>query len=124
MMFKSYDDYVGFSSANADALTTAYTIACKGVDAYSKALFAFQKLVYEMTMATTREVMQAKSLNEVVDLQTNYASKLADNFMVETNKLSEFSMKVANEALEPLNKRLTATVDQVNKSVEAITVAA
>ena len=42
MMFKSYEDYVAFATANADAMSAAYTTAYKGMDAVNKAVFAFR----------------------------------------------------------------------------------
>ena len=118
-MMKNYEDFAAYSRANADATTAAYTTLFKGMDSYTKALFSFYRGMFEMTMATTKEIMSAKSFNEVVELQNNYARNLMDGFVSEGTKLSEMGMSVANEAMVPINERVSATVETIKKSAAA-----
>ena len=118
-MQKNYEEFAAYARANADAASAAYTTLFKGVDSYTKALFSFYRGMFEMTMATSKEIISAKSFNEVVELQNNYARNLMDGFVSEGTKLSEMGMTVANEAMAPINERVSATVETLKKSAAA-----
>ena len=118
-MMTNYDDLVGYMKANAEAATAAYTILYKGMDSFNQALFGFYRTMHEMNLAAMKQVLAAKSFTEVVDLQNNHAKAVVDSFVAETTKLSDMGVMVANEALEPINERMTATVAQLSKSAAA-----
>ena len=118
-MMTNYDDLVGYMKANAEAATAAYTILYKGMDSFNLALFSFYRTMHEMNLAAMKEVLAAKSFTEVVDLQNNHAKAIVDSFVAETTKLSDMGVMVANEALEPINERMTVTVAQLSKTAAA-----
>jgi phasin family protein len=54
----------------------------------------------------------AKTLCEAVDVQTDFAKTTFDKLVVEGMKVSEISVKVANEAALPINARLNAAIER------------
>ena len=60
-----------------------------------------------------------QSSREIVDLQSEYAKTSFDNIVSEGTKISEMTVKVANEALEPINARMNAAVEKMSKPVAA-----
>ena len=61
----------------------------------------------------------AKDLQEMVDLQNDFAKQRLEETLAETAKLTELSTQVANEAIEPLQRRVDATVETVFKAQAA-----
>jgi phasin family protein len=56
-----------------------------------------------MTAATA--VLAAKSVHEVMDVQIGFAQQRYDDFLAKGTKISELSIKTANEARALLRKR-------------------
>jgi phasin family protein len=52
--------------------------------------------------------MGAKSVQEAVERQTEYAQTAFARYMAEMNQLSDMWSGLANDALKPLNERLSA----------------
>ena len=67
-------------------------------------------------MAQARALIGAKNVQEFVDLQKDFAKQRLEETLAETAKLTELSTQVANEAIEPLQKRVDATVETVLKA--------
>jgi hypothetical protein len=55
----------------------------------------------------------------VVDVQSDYARTSFDSLVNEGSKLSELGVKVANEALEPIQSRINVAVEKILKPAAA-----
>ena len=55
-------------------------------------------------------LLAARSLQEVVDLQSKIVRTSIDKSVDESGKLSEMSLKIASEAFEPLQKQISVAV--------------
>ena len=62
-------------------------------------------------------MMTAKTMRDVIDLQTDFAKQRFDHLVAEGTKMSEMSVKVANEAMEPLQKQFDTTVSTPTKPI-------
>lgn len=118
-LFKGYEELASFGKQNIDAVLQSQTIVAKGVEEMSKALFAFGQASLEVGVATGKAMLAVKNVRELVDLQTNFAKTSFDSLLAEGTKLSEIGVKVANEALEPINARVNATVEKLSKPIAA-----
>ena len=58
--------------------------------------------------ATARAILGARSAQQVLELQANYARATLDRLMVEGGKLSALSVAVANRAIEPIQIQVNA----------------
>lgn len=114
-LLKGYEDYAAFSKANLDALVKSGSVFAKGAEDINKQLLAFARASFDQSVAAGRALLAAKSINEVVELQNSYAKQSLDSLVAETTKLQELSVKVANEAIAPLNARVNATVEKFAK---------
>lgn len=115
-MFKGWADMTDFAKGNVDAAFQASTAMTKGFEDVARAWATLGQASVEEGLKAAKSVMTAKSLNEVVDLQSNYARQTFDGFIAEGTKLSEMTMKAANEAISPLNDRVNATVETFAKA--------
>lgn len=116
---KTYEDLSKFSKENLDAYVAAGTTVAKGFETISKAWVAFTQETFEAGAQVAKALLSAKTLREAVDVQTDFAKTTFDKLVAEGTKVSEISVKVANEAAEPLNARFNATIEKFLKPVAA-----
>ncbi len=114
--FKGYDEFATYSQANVDAVTKSFGILTKGLEDVSKAWFAYSQSSVDAGVDFSKKVLGAKSVNEVVDLQNDFAKASFDSFVAESTKISEMSVKTANEAIEPIKARVDETVETFSKA--------
>ncbi|WPZ36658.1 phasin family protein [Thalassobaculum sp. OXR-137] len=113
--FKGYDEFATYSQANYDAFNKSFGIMTKGFEDVSKAWFSYTQSSVDAGVDFSKKVMGAKSVNEIVDLQNDFAKSSFDSFVAESTKLSEMSVKTANEAIEPIKARVDETVVSISK---------
>ncbi|WP_207478201.1 phasin family protein [Arenibaculum pallidiluteum] len=117
--FRSYEELASFGKQNVDAVIQSQAIVAKGVEEMSRALIAFGQASLEVGVATGKAMIGVKTVRELVDLQTGFAKSSFDSLVAEGTKLSEIGVKVANEALEPINARVNAAVEKLSKPIAA-----
>jgi phasin family protein len=117
--FDGYDELAVLGRGNFDAFVQSNSVVARGFEAIGMEVLACAQRSVEENMAQARALIGAKDLQEFVDLQSDFAKRRLERVLAETAKLTELSTKVANEAMEPLQKRVDATVDTVLKSQAA-----
>ena len=117
--FKTYEDLSKFSKDNLDAYVAVATTVAKGAETVSKAWLSFTHETMEASAQVTKSLLSAKTLREAVDVQTDFAKTTFDKLVSEGTKATEITVKVANEAAEPINARLNATIEKFLKPVAA-----
>ena len=118
-LFKRYDEAASFGKANVDACVTCSTVFAKGVESMSKELMGLAQSTVEANVATTKALFGAKTLRELIDLQTEFSRSRFDSLVAESAKLTELSMALANETIEPIQARMNATVEKLMKPIAA-----
>ncbi|MDX1555597.1 MAG: phasin family protein [Xanthomonadales bacterium] len=118
-MFKGYDEFSTLNKETMDAVMKSSNIYAKGMERLSKEMMAFTQSTVEANMATAKAFANAKTLREIFDLQAELARANFDKAMAESAKLTEMSVKVANEAMEPLQSRFNVTVEKMMKPIAA-----
>ncbi len=114
-----FDEFASYQKANLDAFFAAGAIAAKGFEALSDQFIAFNQKTVEDTVANAKAILDCTTVQEFVEVQSGYARESFDRFVSEGTKLSETSVKVANEAAEPLQARATKTVETFAKPIAA-----
>ncbi len=84
----------------------------KGMEAISGEMMSFAKQMLDGNVAATKAILGAKTLNEVMELNSEYARGSFDGLMVQGTKVAELATKVAQDTVEPLNAQFTATVEK------------
>ncbi len=118
-LVKGYDDFAGYSKDTIEALISAGTVATKGVEAINAEILAYSKAALEDSIVAAKAVMAVKSVQELVELQSEFARSAMDNFMQQTTKVGELSAKLTQEAFEPINARVQAAVEKLVKPLAA-----
>jgi phasin family protein len=112
---QKYEQMAAFAKENGEAMVTASTILSKGFESVTKAWMAFCQEVAATGANTTKQLIGAKTLREAVDVQAEFAKTSFDRLFAEGTKVSELSLKVANEAIEPINQRVNLAVEKFLK---------
>ena len=93
----------------------AGSIYARGMEDLSKTVMAITQSQLEASVAAAKAVLGCTSLRQMVDLQTDLARSNFDKLVADGSKLSEISLKVANEALEPIQARVNVAVEKFIK---------
>ncbi len=115
-LFKGCDEVTTLNKANVDAVVKASTVLGKGFESLGRELMDFAQAQFETSVETSRKLFAAKSVNELLGLQTEYARASLDTLLTESAKVTEMGVKVANEALAPIQTQTSATVEKAMKA--------
>ena len=101
-----------YSKKNLEAVVASLTAATKGAEALGAQAMAYSKKSLEDQVAATRSLTSAKSVQEVVELQTAFAKTALETYLAQVNKASETVAASVKESLQPINERVTAFVER------------
>lgn len=116
---KGYDDMTVMNKDGFDAFVKSGNIFAKGAEEFGKAYFAYAQSAAEQNVEAAKAMMTAKTLNDVVEIQTNLARTNFDKFVAEGTKMSEMAIKVTNDVVEPIQAHTNVVVEKMMKPVAA-----
>ena len=100
------------SKLNLEAVIASVTAATKGAETLSTHVMAYSKSAMETQVAAAKSFSTAKSVQDVIELQTSFAKSAMETYMAEMGKMSEIFAASMKESMKPLNERMTATVER------------
>jgi phasin family protein len=101
------------SKKNLEAVVASVTAATKGAESLGAQAMAFSKKNFEDQVAAAKSLASAKSVQEVVELQTAFAKGALETYMAEVGRMSETVSASVKDSLKPLNERVTAMVERL-----------
>ena len=104
------------SKKNLEAVVASVTAATKGAETLGAHAVAFSKKSLEDHVAAGKTLAAAKSVQEVVELQTSFAKSAFETYMAEMNKMSEIVAACMKDSMAPINERVTALVEKVQSA--------
>jgi len=116
---KGCEDLASFGKDNVEALVKAGTVLARGAQDFNKVWFSLAQASLEETVGAAKALLGCKSLPEVVEVQTGLAKAHYDKFVRDSRKLSDMSVKLAEEAAQPITARITVAVEKVTKPLAA-----
>ncbi len=115
-LVQGFDELAASGKENMEAWSAAGAAYGKGIEAIGGEWMSFAKQMLDNNARVTKAVFSAKTLNEVMDLQSEYARGSFDGLMAQSTKVGELATKVAQEAVGPINAQLTAAVEKWHKN--------
>lgn len=100
------------SKQNLEALTASATAAQKGAEALSAQVVSYSKTSWENGVAAARTISQARSIQELMELQTNFAKSAMETYLSEVTKMTETLTGSVKDSFKPINERVTASVEK------------
>jgi phasin family protein len=101
------------SKKNLEAVVASVTAATKGAEALGAQAMAYSKAGFESQVAAAKSLASAKSVQEVVELQTAYAKGALEAYVAELTKASETLSASVKDCFQPISERVTALVEKV-----------
>jgi phasin family protein len=117
--FQGYDELTALGKDNLDALVKASTVLVKGFETLGKEVASYGQASIEKSVANAQALFGVKTLRELVEVQTEITKQAFDTWVEQGTKLGELSVKVANEAFEPIQEQVTVAVEKILKPVAA-----
>lgn len=112
---KTAEEMTQFSQGTIEAFLKSGQIWAAGVTDLSKALATTAQAQMEATMATFKALAAVKSLKEAVELQTSMARSSMETAMAESGKLTDASMKLAEQAIAPIAARMSLAAEKFGR---------
>ena len=107
---KANDDFQTMGKDNYDAVLRSYSEWSKGFQAIGARVTGYSKRAFEDATRTFEQLVAAKSLESVIEIQSQYAKKAYDTWVAEASKLGEMYAAVARDAYKPVEKAVTKRV--------------
>jgi len=97
---------------NLEALVASATAAQKGAETLSAASLAYGKKSWEDGVAAAQSLTAARSVQELIELQTSWAKSAAETYLSEVTKMTDVFTASVKDSFKPINERVTASVEK------------
>ncbi|MEY4878930.1 MAG: hypothetical protein RJB62_399 [Pseudomonadota bacterium] len=115
-----YEQMIAFNKETAEAVIEAATVAGKGVETINTEVFAYSKKSVEDSVAAAKAIMASKTLQELIELQSEYTKSAFEAYVAEFSKVRELAFGYAKAASEPLQARYTAFAEIVQTKAASV----
>jgi phasin family protein len=105
-----------FSKGNLEALVETGKVLASGMQTLSKSYVAEVTSTSEAIQADAKELTSVKSPKEFVEIQSKLLRKYFDSAVAFNSKNAEATLKLANEAFQPISSRVSLAVEKVRKA--------
>ena len=114
---KALEELTEVSRGNVEALVDAGKIAVEGARSFGQDVVETSREGLEQAADAVRAFAEAKSPTDFMHLQTEFARAQFDRFVSESSRLTETFVKLAGEAIQPIQSRATLNAERINKLV-------
>lgn len=104
------------SKKNLEAVVESATAAQKGAEALSQQALAYGRKTWEDNISAAQSLSQARSVQELVELQTSWAKSSAEAYLAQLTKTNEIITNSMKDCFKPINERVTATVENLQSA--------
>ena len=108
-MIKNFDDIQKLSQTNLDVAMRLFGEWNKGWQAIAAEMSDYTKRSFEEGTATFEKLIGAKSVEQAVEIQANYAKRAYDEYMHQVSKIGGMYASLAKEAYKPVERALQNT---------------
>jgi len=98
--------------SNLEALTASATAAQKGAEALSAQALSYGKSSWENGVAAAQTFAKARSVQELIELQTSFTKSAMEVYMAEVTRMTETLTSSVKDSFKPINERVTASVEK------------
>jgi phasin family protein len=97
---------------NLEALVASASAAQKGAETLSAQSVAYTKKSWEDGVAAAQSLTKARSIQELLELQTNWAKSATEAYLAEVTKATDVLTASVKDSFKPINERVTASVEK------------
>jgi phasin family protein len=101
---KASEGFQKIGKDNYDAVLRSYGELNKGFQAIGARVTDYSKRAFEDATRAFEQLAGSKSLEQAIEIQSQYAKKAYDTWVSEASKLSEMYAAVARDAYKPVEQ--------------------
>lgn len=113
---KSLDEMTEVARGNVEALLASARAATTGIESITTHMAEVSRKSFEEASNAARAMTAAKTPNELMQLQSDFAKNQFDHVVAEFSKMSEMMVKLAGEVFEPVQNRAAIATDKMKTS--------
>lgn len=115
-VMKTTEEFFAFGQGNVEAIMKAGQIWAAGLQDLSKQMTAGAQANLDETLAAFKAMSSAKTLKDAIDMQTGLARATFEKSMTESGRLTDASLKLAEQAMAPITARVATAMDSFGKA--------
>jgi phasin family protein len=100
------------SKRNLEAVVESVTAATKGAETLGANTLAYTKKSWEEATTAAQALTSAKSIQEVVEVQTAWAKGAIEAYLAEVTRATDIVSASVKDSFKPINERATAAVER------------
>lgn len=116
---KTANDAAAFGKEQMEAYSKATSAMAKGSEELLKTCITLSQEAAEKNAAAVKALMACKTLNELTEMQGRLVQEGVEGMISGMTKLSELSVKIASESLEPINAQYSKAMKKAGESMAA-----
>jgi phasin family protein len=118
-LFAGYEQWTDVGRENFTAVMRANVALSEGLEALGKEVIQYARRSFEQAAETATALLGAKTFEDVVQLNTQFAKTNMECLIERSARLSEMGVKVASDAMAPLGGRVEAAIHKLSKPIAA-----
>jgi hypothetical protein len=109
-MLKGFEEFQKVGKDGFDATVRSFGEVNKGFQAIAAEITDYSKKAFEDGTRAFEQLIGAKSIEQAVEIQSQYAKKAYDTYIAEMSKLGEMYVGLAKDAYKPVETALSRKV--------------
>ena len=106
-MLKGFEDFQKVGKDGFDAAVRSFGEVNKGFQAIAAEVTDYSKKAFEDSTKAFEQLIGAKSVEQAIEIQSQYAKKAYDTYVAEFSKLGEMYAGLAKDAYKPVEAAFT-----------------
>ena len=107
---KGFEEFQKVGKDGFDAAVRSFGEMNKGFQAIAAEVTDYSKKAFEDSTRAFEQLVGAKSIEQAIEIQSQYAKKAYDTYMSEVSKLGEMYAGLAKDAYKPVEAALSRKV--------------
>jgi len=100
-MLNPFDDLTKYSKVNVDTAMKSLGVISKSAQALAAGAADYSKKSLEQGTEALEKILGAKSIEQAIEIQSDYIKTVYDGFIAESNRVSELYADLAKEVYRP-----------------------
>jgi hypothetical protein len=96
--------YEKVAETGFEAASRSFGEANRGFQALAAEMMNYSKATFDDAVRTWEQLIGVKSLEQAIQIQSDYAKRVYDNHMAELSKLGEMYVSVVRDASKPVEQ--------------------
>ena len=101
-MLKGFEEFQKVGKDGFDAYVRSFGEMNKGFQAIAAEMTDYSKKAFEDSTRAFEQLVGAKSIEQAIEIQSQYAKKAYDSYMAEISKIGEMYAGLAKDAYKPV----------------------